>query len=113
MINDTTWQKPDPPPNAMRAAFTHAHETLLWASKGKRARHAFNYDLVNFPNPNVQVSSVLRTPTVPKHENLHGYHSREKPLKLMCRALPTPTREGELAFDSFCGSGTIVVAPRS
>jgi hypothetical protein len=39
LSNDMTWQKPDPPPYAMRTTFTHAHETLLWASKGKGARH--------------------------------------------------------------------------
>ena len=28
-------------------ASTHAHETLLWASKGSKSRHTFNYDLIN------------------------------------------------------------------
>ncbi len=51
MMNQIVWQKPDPPPNALHTAFTHAHETLLWASKGKGARHTFNYDLINSPNP--------------------------------------------------------------
>ncbi len=36
LINQITWAKPDPPPNALHTAFTHAHETLLWASKGRR-----------------------------------------------------------------------------
>ncbi len=31
-------------------AWAHAHETLLWASKGRGARHTFNYDFVNSPN---------------------------------------------------------------
>ena len=33
IINSVVWQKPDPPPNALRTAFTHAHETLLWARR--------------------------------------------------------------------------------
>ena len=32
IINSLVWEKPDPPPNALHAAFTHAHETLLWGS---------------------------------------------------------------------------------
>ena len=26
---------------------THAHEILIWASKGRRARHISNYELIN------------------------------------------------------------------
>jgi site-specific DNA-methyltransferase (adenine-specific) len=69
IINQIAWVKPDPTPNALHTAFTHAHETLLWASKGKGARHTFNYDLVNSPNPDAQVSSVWRIPSVPKIES--------------------------------------------
>jgi site-specific DNA-methyltransferase (adenine-specific) len=71
MSNQIAWAKPDPPPNALHTAFTHAHETLLWASKGKGARHTFNYDLINSPNPTAQVSSVWRIPAVPKVEKLY------------------------------------------
>ncbi len=112
IINDITWQKPDPPPNALHTAFTHAHETLLWASKGKGARHTFNYDLVNSPNPNAQVSSVWRIPSVPKSEKRHGYHPTQKPLRLVRRALLASTREGDLVFDPFSGSGTTAVAAK-
>jgi site-specific DNA-methyltransferase (adenine-specific) len=54
LINQITWAKPDPPPNTLHTAFTHAHETLLWASKNKGARHTFNYDLINSPDPTSQ-----------------------------------------------------------
>ena len=110
IINDLIWQKPDLPPNALHTAFTHAHETLLWASKVKGARHTFNYDLVNSPNPDAQVFSVWRIPAVPKVEKLHGYHPKGKPLRLVRRALLASTREGDLVFDPFCGSGTTAVA---
>ncbi len=30
-----------------RLAWAHVHETLIWAGKSKRARHTFNYDLLN------------------------------------------------------------------
>ncbi len=112
IINDITWAKPDPAPNALHTAFTHAHETLLWASKGRGARHTFNYDLINSPNPGAQMSSVWRIPTVPNSEKLRGYHPTQKPLRLVRRALLASTREGDLVFDPFCGSGTTAVAAK-
>lgn len=112
VINDITWEKPDPPPNAMHTAFTHAHETLLWASKDRRARHTFNYDLINSPRPDAQVSSVWRIAPPAKRERSHGYHPTQKPLRLVRRALLASTREGDLVFDPFAGSGTTAVAAK-
>ena len=110
IINSLVWEKPDPPPNALHTAFTHAHETLLWASKGKG--YTFNYDLINSPHPSAQMSSVWRIPAVPKREKLHGYHPTQKPVRLVRGALVASTREGELVFDPFCGSGTTGVAAK-
>jgi site-specific DNA-methyltransferase (adenine-specific) len=91
-------------------AWAHAHETLLWASKGRG--HTFNHDLVNARDPTVQVSSVWRIPAVPSSEKLYGYHPTQKPLRLVRRALLASTREGDLIFDPFCGSGTTAVATK-
>ncbi len=91
-------------------ACTHAHETLIWASKGKR--HTFNYDLINSSNPHSQISTVWRIPTVTGSEKRMGYHPTQKPLKLVRRALLASTQEGDLAFDPFCGSGTTAVAAK-
>ena len=102
-MNNIVWHKPNATPNALHTAFTHAHETLIWASKSRHSRHTFNYDLINSPSPNAQVTSVWRIPTVPKHE---------KPLRLLRWALLSSTREGELIFDPFCGSGTTAVAAK-
>ncbi|MGF1471947.1 MAG: DNA-methyltransferase [Rubrobacteraceae bacterium] len=110
VINSVVWQKPDPPPNALHTAFTHAHETLIWASKGRG--HTFNYDLINSPDPTGQVSSVWRIPAVPRREKTHGYHPTQKPLRLVRRALLASTREGALIFDPFTGSGTTAVAAK-
>jgi site-specific DNA-methyltransferase (adenine-specific) len=112
MTNQITWAKPDPPPNALHTAFTHAHETLVWASKNKRSRHTFNYDLLNSKDPGAQISSVWRIPAVPKREKLYGYHPTQKPLRLLRRAILASTREGDLLFDPFCGSGTTGVAAK-
>ena len=90
-------------------ACAHAHETLLWVSKSKGARHNFNYDLINSPNPGAQVSSVWCIPVVPRGEKRMGYHPTQKPLRLVRRALLASTKEGELILDPFCGSGTTAV----
>jgi site-specific DNA-methyltransferase (adenine-specific) len=112
VINDLIWHKPNAAPNAMHTSFTHAHETLLWASKGRGVRHTFNYELINAPDPGAQVSSVWRIRTVPKSEKLHGYHPTQKPLRLVRRALLASTGEGDLVFDPFTGSGTTAVAAK-
>jgi site-specific DNA-methyltransferase (adenine-specific) len=112
IINQIAWAKPDPVPNALHTAFTHAHETIIWASKTKGARHTFNYDLINSSDPKAQMSSVWRIPTVPKKEKLHGYHPTQKPLRLVRRALLASTHEGDLVFDPFTGSGTTAVAAK-
>lgn len=83
---------------------------LIWASKGRG--HTFNYDLINSPNPEAQLSSVWRIPAVPQREKRHGGHPTQKPLRLVRRALLACTSEGELVFDPFCGSGTSGVAAK-
>jgi site-specific DNA-methyltransferase (adenine-specific) len=93
-------------------AWAHAHETLLWASKGKGARHTFNYDLINSTDPTSQVSSLWRIPAVPMREKLHGHHPTQKPLRLLRRAIVASTTEGGLVFDPFSGSGTTGVAAK-
>lgn len=112
IINSLVWEKPDPTPNAFHTAFTHSHETLLWASKGRDARHTFNYDLINSPDPGSQMSSVWRIPSVRRREKAHGYHPTQKPLRLVRRALLASTDESALVFDPFCGSGTTGVAAK-
>jgi site-specific DNA-methyltransferase (adenine-specific) len=110
IINSVAWEKPDPPPNALHTAFTHAHETLVWAGKGRG--HTFNYDAVNGGDPAGQVGSVWRMPPPSRREKLHGRHPTQKPLRLVRRALVACTREGELVFDPFSGSGTTAVAAK-
>src|ERR671912_418713 len=87
------------------------HETLLWAGK-RGSHHTFNYDLINSRNPSAQLSSVWSIPSVPRKEKLHGYHPTQKPLRLVRRAIVASSREGDLVFDPFCGSGTTGVASK-
>src|SRR5215217_1966776 len=102
---------PGTPHSALsRLAWAHAHETLIWASKGRG--HTFNYHLINAANPSSQISSVWRIPSIAHTEKTHGYHPTQKPLGLVRRALLASSREGELVFDPFCGSGTTGVAAK-
>jgi site-specific DNA-methyltransferase (adenine-specific) len=45
-------------------------------------------------------------------EKSHGPHPTQKPLRLVRRAVVASTREGDLVFDPFCGSGTTGVAAK-
>jgi site-specific DNA-methyltransferase (adenine-specific) len=101
-----------PNPALSQLAWANTHETLLWASKVGRSRYTFNYHLINSPDPSAQLSSVWHIPSVPKSEKLHGYHPTQKPLRLLRRAILASSREGDLVFDPFCGSGTSGVASK-
>jgi len=108
-----------PPLGRLRSAFSqltcalacaHAHETLIWASKSKGARHTFDYDLISSLDSTAQVSSVRRIPTGPKAEKLRGYHPTQKPLRFVKRALFASVEERNLVFDPYTDSGTTAVA---
>ena len=112
IINAVAWEKPDPPPNALHTAFTHAHETIVWA-KEHRSRHTFNYDLINSRDPSAQVSSVWRILPRPGGRNVTDIiPPRSRCASCGAPSWPPPTR-GDLVFDPFCGSGTSGVASRS
>jgi site-specific DNA-methyltransferase (adenine-specific) len=49
---------------------------------------------------------------VPRKEKLHGYHPTQKPLRLVRRAIVASSREGDIIFDPFSGSGTTGVAAK-
>jgi site-specific DNA-methyltransferase (adenine-specific) len=42
ILNDIAWEKPNPPPNLSCRYFTHSTETILWAAKKEKSKHAFN-----------------------------------------------------------------------
>lgn len=128
ILNDIAWYKPNASPNLGRRMFTASHETLIWASKSKKAKHIFNYHLLRegvfpsdrFKNPGRQMRSVWETfdsrdslwpITSPrKYEKQFGKHPTQKPLALMERIVLSSTQEGDVILDPFCGSGTTGVA---
>ena len=118
IINDITWFKPNGAPALAGRNFTASHETILWASKGKKAKHVFNYQISkNWEVENdklyskgKQMRSVWSTPSTPKREKLEGNHPTQKPLEVLRRLVAMCTNEGDTVLDPFCGSGTTGVA---
>jgi len=118
IINDIAWFKPNGAPALAGRNFTASHETILWASKGKKAKHVFNYSISkNWDVENdklyskgKQMRSVWSIPSTPKREKLEGNHPTQKPLELLRRLVAMCTNEGDTVLDPFCGSGTTGVA---
>ena len=118
ILNDIAWFKPNASPNLSCRFFTASHETILWARKGKNAKHTFNYaEMKNgqFPEDklkkeNTQMRSVWSIPTPKSGEKEHGKHPTQKPLELLKRIVLASTKDYDIVLDPFCGSGTTGVA---
>ncbi len=106
MLNQVTWQKPNPPPNLACRYFTHSTETVIWAAKNEKSKHRFNYKDMVVANGGKQMKDVW-TLTAPKpEEKLLGKHPTQKPLALLERIVLSSTNPGDLVLDPFMGSGT-------
>ncbi len=110
IINDITWEKPNPPPNLACKCFTHATETVIWAAKEIRSKYRFNYAEMKAENKGKQMKSVWTFTAPPPAEKVHGKHPTQKPLSLLSRCIKASTVEGDAVFDPFCGSGTTGIA---
>lgn len=110
ILNDITWEKPNPPPNLSCRYFTHSGETLIWAAKNKNARHIFNYDLMKSHNSGRQMKSVWRMTSPKKEEKTFGKHPTQKPISLLERVILSASNERDSVFDPFSGSSTTGVA---
>lgn len=121
VLNDIAWYKPNAAPNLGRRMFTASHETIVWASKSKTAKHTFNYNEMregHFPsdvlkNEGKQMRSVWSIITPKAWEKRHGKHPTQKPEALLNRVILSSTNKKDVVLDPFCGSGTTgVVALR-
>ena len=110
ILNDITWEKPNPPPNLSCRYFTHSTETILWAAKNEKSKHMFNYDLMRQYNDGKQMKSVWRFTAPGNTEKTNGKHPTQKPLALLERCIEAATKEGDFVFDPFAGSSTTGVA---
>lgn len=110
ILNEIAWEKPNPPPNLSCRYFTHSTETILWAAKGKKSKHLFNYDEMREEAGGKQMKSVWQFLPPSKDEKVFGKHPTQKPVKLLDRIVRASTNLGDFVFDPFAGSSTTGVA---
>jgi len=110
ILNDITWEKPNPPPNLSCRYFTHSTETLIWAAKNQKSKHIFNYADMRTENEGKQMKSVWRFLPPTNGEKVFGKHPTQKPVKLLERCILASTNEGDFILDPFSGSATTGVA---
>lgn len=110
LLNQITWQKPNPPPNLACRCFTHSTETILWAARSGGSRHHFDYAAMKRANGGKQMKDVWNFTAPGRDEKGHGRHPTQKPLALLERILLAASRPGDLVLDPFLGSGTTAVA---
>lgn len=87
------WKKPN---FGMGYVFRHQYELILVLEKGKP-----KYNLKNFSN--VQESKYISGKSI---------HPHQKPLDLLTKMIEHSSKEGDLVFDPFCGSGSICLAAK-
>ncbi len=117
ILNDVIWRKSNPMPNFRGRRFTNAHETMIWAARGKTSRYKFNYQAMKSLNEDLQMRSDWTIPlcTGPERlRNAHGLklHPTQKPEALLHRVILAATAPGDIILDPFLGSGTTAVVAK-
>ena len=121
-LNEICWFKPNASPNLSCRYFTHSHETVIWAAKGSKSKHKFNYELmkqlaggkqmrslwVDIPDDSPQ--DIWTISTLAKDEKVFGKHPTQKPSKLLERIVLASTSPGDVVLDPFTGSSTTGIA---
>lgn len=110
LLNDITWEKPNPPPNLSCRYFTHSTETVIWARKAEKSKHLFHYKAMREINGGKQMKTVWKMKPPAKAEKEFGKHPTQKPVELLERIIEASTNKGDLIFDPFAGSSTTGVA---
>jgi modification methylase len=110
ILNDIIWRKSNPMPNFRGTRFTNAHETLIWASQGEKAKYQFNYRAMKTLNDELQMRSDWVLPICAGQERLkkggHKVHPTQKPESLLYRVMLATTEKGDVVLDPFFGTGT-------
>lgn len=110
ILNDIVWRKANPMPNFKGTRFTNAHETLIWASTGEKAKYTFNYRSMKTLNDELQMRSDWEFPICGGQERLKKngvkVHPTQKPEALLYRIMLACTQPGDVVLDPFFGTGT-------
>lgn len=106
ILNDISWEKPNPPPNLSCRYFTHSTETIIWAAKNSKSKHFFNYSKMREINNGKQMKTVWTFTAPGGAEKSFGKHPTQKPLQLLNRIILASTDKNNIVFDPFAGSST-------
>ena len=110
ILNDVVWRKANPMPNFRGTRFTNAHETMIWASQGEKAKYTFNYKTMKSLNDELQMRSDWLIPICAGQERLKEdgkkAHPTQKPEALLYRVMLASTKPGDVVLDPFFGTGT-------
>ena len=117
ILNDVIWRKTNPMPNFRGRRFTNAHETMVWASMGPKARYTFNYEAMKALNDELQMRSDWLFPICSGQERLRQgsgrkTHPTQKPEALLHRIILAASNKGDVVLDPFLGSGTTAAAAK-
>ena len=110
VLNAVTWKKTNPPPCFSCRSFTASTEIILWARKGQKVGHVFNYELMKALNGGKQMKDVWELPAIARWEKAQGKHPTQKPLSVLTRTILASTHKGALVVDPFAGSSTTGIA---
>lgn len=107
IVNDVTWEKPDPPPNFTGRMMTESTERMLWFCPDGE-KWTYNNAVAKEMGRGKNLRDVwqFRAP----HDD--RIHPSQKPLDLMERCVKLFTKPGDLVVDLFAGSGTTLEAAR-
>lgn len=122
IINEIVWFKRNAFPNLSGRRFTASHETILWAhTGGKKRQYYYDYEYIkntDFPEdlikqPGKQMRTVWDVPNNKSKEELaYGKHPTQKPIRLLKRIIMASSKEGDMVFTPFSGSGSECVAAK-
>jgi modification methylase len=118
ILNDVIWRKSNPMPNFKGTRFTNAHETLIWAAKGRGPkRYTFNYDAMKMANDELQMRSDWTLALCTGEERIKDEmgqkaHPTQKPEALLHRVILSSSKPGDLVLDPFFGVGTTGAAAK-
>src|ERR1700684_853130 len=100
ILNDVVWRKTNPMPNFRGRRFTNAHETMIWAARGRDSRYQFNYQAMKAGNEDVQARSDWTLALCTGEERLKDgsgkkVHPTQKPEALLSRVIVASSKPGE------------------
>jgi len=110
ILNNISWEKPNPPPNLSCRYFTHSTETIIWAAKNEQSKHFFDYAQMKQMAGGKQMKTVWKIYPPKKEEKVFGKHPAQKPVELIERCLSASTKENDLVLDPFMGCGSSLIA---